>query len=140
MKIGEAHRTQSSTLYSANTIGAPKHPAPIGVADRTRKLIYWLTVSGQHCLMAEGDIGAPIYWLTEHKRCKKCQDSGGSKPYKKNKKRRTEQFGALRLFSSKSPVYLAFQTGNGNTLKKRRRPHKKINRHRSPRSGTLFYQ
>jgi hypothetical protein len=35
LKIGEAHRTQSSTLYSANTIGAPMHPAPIGVADRT---------------------------------------------------------------------------------------------------------
>jgi hypothetical protein len=34
MKIGEAHRTQSPSLYSANTIGAPMHPAPIGVADR----------------------------------------------------------------------------------------------------------
>jgi hypothetical protein len=39
MKIGEAHRTQSSSLYSANIIGAPMHPAPIGVADRTRKNI-----------------------------------------------------------------------------------------------------
>jgi hypothetical protein len=34
------------------------------MADRTRKKIrktnYWRTVSGQHCLLAEGDIGAPI--------------------------------------------------------------------------------
>jgi hypothetical protein len=28
MKIGEAHRTQSSSLYFANTIGAPMYPAP----------------------------------------------------------------------------------------------------------------
>jgi hypothetical protein len=26
-----------SSLYSANTIGAPMHPAPIGVADRAKK-------------------------------------------------------------------------------------------------------
>jgi hypothetical protein len=31
MKIGEAHRTSSSYLYSANTNGAPMHPAPIGM-------------------------------------------------------------------------------------------------------------
>ncbi len=67
MKIGEAHRTRSSSFYSANTIGAPMHPAPIGVAVRTGKKIcetkfefYWHTVSGQHCLLAEGDIGAPL--------------------------------------------------------------------------------
>jgi hypothetical protein len=59
-----------------------------------------------------------------------------SRQDKKNKKRRTEQFGALRLFSSQSPINLALQTGNGNTLKKRRRPYKKLNRHRSPRSET----
>jgi hypothetical protein len=59
MKIGEAHRTQSYSLYSANTIGAPMHPAPIGVADRTGKEYYWRTVPGQYCLLAEGDIGAP---------------------------------------------------------------------------------
>jgi hypothetical protein len=41
------------------------HPAPIGVVDRRGKKYYWLTVPGQHCLLAEGDIGAPIYWLTE---------------------------------------------------------------------------
>jgi hypothetical protein len=60
-----------------------------------------------------------------------------SRQDKKNKKRRTEQFGALRLFSSQSPINLALQIGNGNTLKKRRRPHKKLNRHRSPRSETI---
>ena len=41
-------------------IGAPKPPAPIVMADRTQKKNYWLTVSGQHCLLAEGDFGAPI--------------------------------------------------------------------------------
>ncbi len=34
------------------------HPAPIGVADRTGKKYYWRTVPGQHCLLAEEDIGA----------------------------------------------------------------------------------
>jgi hypothetical protein len=37
------------------------------------------------------------------------------------KKRRTKQFGAPHLFSSQSPINSALQTGNGNTLKKRRR-------------------
>ncbi len=71
LKIGEAHQTRSSSLYSANTIGAPMHPAPIGVAVRTGKKIcetkfeyYWRTVSGQHCLLAEGDIGAPTFTST----------------------------------------------------------------------------
>ncbi len=41
------------------------HPAPIGVADRTRKIFNWRTVPGHHCLLAEGDIGAPIYWRTD---------------------------------------------------------------------------
>jgi hypothetical protein len=41
------------------------HPAPIGVADRTRKKTDWRTVPGQLCLLAEGDIGAPIYWRTD---------------------------------------------------------------------------
>jgi hypothetical protein len=61
MKIREALRTQASSLYSATPIGAPMHPAPIGVADRTRKKNYWRTVLGQHCLLAKGDIGAPIF-------------------------------------------------------------------------------
>ena len=65
MKIGKALRTQASSLYSATPIGAPMHPAPIGVADRTRKKNYWRTVPGHHCLLAEGDIGAQIYWRTE---------------------------------------------------------------------------
>jgi hypothetical protein len=65
MKIGKAHGTQSSSLYSANTIGAPMHPAPIEVADRTRKKNYWRTVPGKDCLLAEGDIGVPIYWRTD---------------------------------------------------------------------------
>ncbi len=63
MKIGEAHKTWPSSLQSANTIGAPMSPAPIVMADRTRKkhnLYYWRTVSGQHCLLAERDISAPI--------------------------------------------------------------------------------
>ncbi len=55
-------------LYSANTNGAPMLPAPIGIADRTQKNIretqfkyYWRTEPVQHCLLAEGDICAPIY-------------------------------------------------------------------------------
>ncbi len=35
------------------------------LADRTRKKNYWLTVSGKDCLLAEGDIGAPIYWRND---------------------------------------------------------------------------
>ncbi len=67
MKIGEAHRTQSSSLYSANTIGAPMHPAAIGVADQTQTKNYWCTVSGQHCLLARGtsEHQPPIYWRTD---------------------------------------------------------------------------
>jgi hypothetical protein len=37
MKIREALRTQASSLYSATPIGALMHPAPVGVADPTRK-------------------------------------------------------------------------------------------------------
>ncbi len=36
---------------------------------------------------------------------------------------RTEHFGAPCLFSSQSPINWALQTGNGNTLRKRRRQH-----------------
>jgi hypothetical protein len=59
MKIGEAHRTQASFLYSATPIGAPMHPAPTGVATKHEKKFAkhnWLTMLGQHCLLAEGDI------------------------------------------------------------------------------------
>jgi hypothetical protein len=90
-------------------IGGPMSPAPLLLADRTQKMYKMLG-----------------FWV------------GKARPYKKNKKSRTEQFGALRLFSSQSPINPALQTGNGNTLKKRRRPHKKLNRHRSPRSETIF--
>ena len=146
MKIGEAHRTQSSSLCSANTIGAPMHPAPIGVADRTGKKnprnIIWILLAhsvwpalpigggGHRCANILADRTQKIY---RNIKILSRQD-------KKTKKRRTEQFRALRLFSSQSPINLALQTGNGNTLQKRQRAHKKINRHRSPRSGTLFYQ
>ncbi len=47
-------------------------------------------------------------------------------------------FRAPCLFSYQSPINWALQTGYGNTMQKRRRLHKKINRHRSPRSGTTF--
>ena len=30
-----------------------------------KKKFYWRTVPGQHCLLAEGDISAPIYWRTD---------------------------------------------------------------------------
>jgi hypothetical protein len=72
MKIGKAHRTQSSSWYSANTIGAPMHPAPIGVADWSGKKYYWRTVPGQQCLLEEGDNilahrgpPTPIYWHSD---------------------------------------------------------------------------
>ncbi len=46
---------------------APMHPVPIVMADWTRKNIretkvkyYWHPVSGQHCLLGEEDIGAPL--------------------------------------------------------------------------------
>jgi hypothetical protein len=68
MKIVKAHRTRSSYFLSANTNGASMHPSPIVTADLTRKKIRkndlninWRTLSGQHCLLADGDIGAPIY-------------------------------------------------------------------------------
>jgi hypothetical protein len=69
MKIGEALKTRSSYLQSAYTIGAPMPPAAIVMADQRKKIretyfkYYWRTVSGQHCLLAEGDIGAPISTL-----------------------------------------------------------------------------
>jgi hypothetical protein len=147
MKIGEAHQTQSSSLYSANTIRAPMHPAPIGVADRKRKknigslclvsIAYWRR--GTSVLQYIGGPMSPALLLLADRtqkmhrnvRILRMQD-------KKNKKRRTEQFGALCLFSSQSLINLVLQTGNGNTLKKRRRPHKKLKRHQLPQSETIF--
>ncbi len=82
MKIGEAHRTQSSPLYSANTIGAPMHPAPIGVADRTEKqnreqnlniigalglvsIAYWRRGTSVRQHFGAPMHPAPIYWRTD---------------------------------------------------------------------------
>jgi hypothetical protein len=110
MKIGEAHRTQSSSLYSANTIGAPMHSAPIGVADRTRQKNYWRTVPGERCLLARGTSerqyiwahrgpSAPLYWRSDVPYAiTKCYNSAGGS-LKCYKKRRTEHFGAPHLFS-----------------------------------------
>ncbi len=120
MKIGEAHRAQSSYLKSANTIGAPMHPAPIGVADQTRKKFYWCTVPGQLCLLAEGDIGAlahrctprHYYWRTDPP-CTPTQlvserDTPSDFSISCNKFHiaywRTENFSAPCLFSSQSPI------------------------------------
>ncbi len=117
MKMGEALRTQASSLYSATPIGAPMYPAPIGVAERARKNNFWRTVSGQHYPLAERVIGAPIYWRNGQN----CQDSepiarrGGGQ----GRKRRTKHFGAPHLFSHQSPINWALQKGNGNTSKKR---------------------
>ncbi len=47
-------------------------------------------------------------------------------------------FGAPRLFSCLSPINWALHTGNGTTLKKRQRLDKRVNRHWSPQSGTIF--
>ncbi len=109
MKIGEAHQTQSSSLYSANAIGAPMHPAPIGVADRTRKKII-----GALCLVSIA------YWRRGHRSANKLaplrQYIGAPMSLAPSinaiilnrqcvgiieilKKRRTEPFGAPHLFS-----------------------------------------
>jgi hypothetical protein len=95
-----------------------------------KKKNYWRIVSGQHCLLAEGDIGAPIYWRSDSSpRHYYWRTDGGftsnmvGQNKRNKKKRRTKQFGAPHLFSSQSPINSALQTGNGNTLKKRQRPH-----------------
>jgi hypothetical protein len=106
---------------------------------------YWQTVPSQHCLLAEGDIGAPIYWHTDAPRTIAIGAPIHPAPlvlahWKRNilhvnnagcveayilhvSKRRTEQFGAPRLFSYQSPINWALQTGNRNRLQKRRRQH-----------------
>jgi hypothetical protein len=94
----------------------------------------------QHCLLAEGDIGAPIYWRTDappatllaHRSQYEGTDTLGiinkfyiaywRTEHKKSKKE------ADRTFRCASPIFTpiaswALQTGNGNTLKKRRRQH-----------------
>jgi hypothetical protein len=74
-------------------------PAPLVMADRTQKKIDWRTVPGQHCLLEEGDIGAPIYWRTDAPRAITIGGLMVSLSYWL-----TEQFGAPRLFSSQSPI------------------------------------
>jgi hypothetical protein len=51
MKIGEAHKTRPSSLQSANTIGTPMSPAPIVMADRTRKKKHNLNIIGAQYLV-----------------------------------------------------------------------------------------
>ncbi len=41
------------------------HPAPMGVADRTRKKKYWCTVPGQLCLLAHWCPPRHYYWRTD---------------------------------------------------------------------------
>ena len=65
MKIGEAHRTQASSLYSTTPIGAPMYPAPIGVADRTREKKLLEDCVWSALPIGAGDIGAPFYWRTD---------------------------------------------------------------------------
>jgi hypothetical protein len=62
MKIGEAHRTQSSPLISANTIGALMHPAPIVMPDRTQHEKKFI---GAPCLVSIA-YWRHYYWRTEH--------------------------------------------------------------------------
>ncbi len=62
-------------------------------------------MSGKHCLLAEGDIGAPIYWRTDAPRA---ITIGGpmvshlllADRTEEEKKRRTKQFSAPRLFKA----------------------------------------
>jgi hypothetical protein len=141
MKIGEAQRAQASSLYSATPIGAPIHPAPIGVADRTQKnfigalclviIAYWRRGTSvrqyigaprapcANILALRGPPARPLLVLERDKSldfsisCNKFHIAYW----------RTEHFGAPCLFSSQSPINWALQTGNGNTLRKRRWQH-----------------
>ncbi len=106
--------------WSALPIGGGVHRCANILAHRTQKIYGNVRILSRQDEATNGSFGALIM------------------PYETNKKKRTKQFGALRLFSSQSPINLALQTENGNTLKNRRRSHKKLNRHRSPRSETIF--
>ncbi len=141
MKIGEAHRNvRSATLLQffcyrnwfssiisneagasvRQYIGAPIHPAPISNLDQAwcaKNISRILFCVRSAITIGAGGFGAPIYWRIIRKMI---------------------GFGAPRLSSYQSPINWALQTGNGNMLQKTRRLHKKINRHRSPRSGTTF--
>ncbi len=54
---------------------------------------------GQDCLLAEGDIGAPIYWRTEAPAPLLILDENQFISQKIEVKWRTEHFGAPHLFS-----------------------------------------
>ena len=82
-----------------------------GGPNRKKKLL-------EHCVWSALPIGAPMSLATSINVIILNMNAGGSL-----KKRRTEPFGALHLFSWQSPINWALQTGNGNTSKKRRRQH-----------------
>jgi hypothetical protein len=75
MKIGEAHRTQSSSLHSANTIGAPMHPAPKEWrTEHEKKIIgalclvsiaYWRGGHRSANILAHRGPPAPINWCSD---------------------------------------------------------------------------
>jgi hypothetical protein len=103
MKIGEAHRTQSS--YCANTNGTPMHPALLVMVDLTGKKII-----GAQCLVSmpiggEGHRCANIlayrcpprhyYWRTDG-----FTSPIGRQNKRSKKKRRTKQFSAPHLFQA----------------------------------------
>ncbi len=77
---------------------------------------FWRTMLGQDCLLAEGDIGAPIYWRTDPPWCANNRWKSVYLTKENELKWRTEHFGAPHLFSWQSPINWALQTGNGNTL------------------------
>jgi hypothetical protein len=88
--------------------------SPIGWQDSSVRLVYFQA----NRLLAEGNIGAPINWRTNAPAPLLLADRWFHFSYLL-----IEQFGAPRLFSSQSPINWELQTGNGNTLKKRRRSH-----------------
>ena len=78
MKIGEALRTQASSLYSATPIGAPLHPAPR--TEHENKIIgelclvsiaYWRRGHRSANILAQRGPPAPINWRSDVKNVKK---------------------------------------------------------------------
>ena len=136
MKTGKAHRNVRSpnrrcetcymmlknlkvypfltlVVWACRVIGAPivmargasVHrcpPPPIGNADQAQCANKIFFVFGLPLLLAQVCIGAPIYWRIISKMI---------------------VLGAPRLFSYQSPINCALQTGNGNTLRRRRRQY-----------------
>ncbi len=101
----------------ANILAHRCAPPPIGNADQAQCANNFFFMFDRPLLLAQGASVRKQYWRIM---------------------RNMIVFRAPRLFSYQSPIDWALQTGNGNTLQKRRQLHKKINRHRSPRSGTTF--